>query len=67
MQIRIDLGSTQPLTGAAWLDGLTDPVPFAGWLELISAIERLVEAGRNGPSGPADPEEVRPYQSSSSS
>jgi hypothetical protein len=45
MQIDIEFTSTAPPEGRTCRHGHRDWLPFAGWLELISAIERHLEAG----------------------
>jgi hypothetical protein len=44
VQINVELGSLEPPEGRTCRDGHRDWLPFAGWLELISAIERHIEA-----------------------
>ena len=43
MEIRISIQTTRPLTGAAMTEN-EGPLPFAGWLELLQAVSRLVGA-----------------------
>jgi hypothetical protein len=46
MDVRIWFETVDPPEGRIGRDGHRDWLPFIGWLELISALERLVEAGR---------------------
>ena len=41
MEIRISIRTTQPLTGAAMTEN-ERPLPFAGWLDLLEAVSRLI-------------------------
>jgi hypothetical protein len=43
MQITIDIQKHQPLTGTASVDG-HQPLPFAGWLELLRVVADLAGA-----------------------
>jgi hypothetical protein len=45
VQINIEFASTTPPEGRTCRNGHRDWLPFAGWLELISAIERHLDAG----------------------
>jgi hypothetical protein len=56
MLIRIVVEQTQPLAGTATTDGC-DPLPFAGWLELLRVLSELVEAATAPP--PSYPEAGR--------
>lgn len=46
MDISIRFEAVEPPEGRVHREGHRDWLPFAGWLELISAIERFVEAAR---------------------
>jgi len=38
--IRLSIETTEPLSGTAGIEG-GDPLPFTGWLELLSVISEL--------------------------
>jgi hypothetical protein len=46
MDIKIQLETVEPPEGRIGRDGHRDWLPFIGWLELISALERLLEAAK---------------------
>jgi hypothetical protein len=46
MNVMIRFETVDPPEGRIGHDGHRDWLPFIGWLELISALERLVEAGQ---------------------
>src|SRR5215208_6907252 len=50
MEIRISIQTTQPLTGVAMTES-EGPLPFAGWLELLQAVSRLVGADVDAAGG----------------
>ena len=50
MEIRLSIQTTQPLTGSAMTES-EGPLPFAGWLELLQAVSRLVGADVDAAGG----------------
>jgi hypothetical protein len=55
MLIRISVQRTQPLAGAAVIEG-RDPVHFDGWLELLRVVSELVAtAGDKDAQGDGQP------------